>query len=505
MFWGLCVMVDYLTKRPMLLCAVLSSVISVISFYSETALFVICLLLVAFIFFMIYKRVRGELIFAFILILAVSMSAVITSTHADKKSEADGSFCEGKFIVVEEPTCHGTFYAVTLETVESDVLESGDKVRVTYEDGSMEYAQKIKAGIQLNEVKEKYKSSNYAESVYINGYVKYMEYTGENDGVLGVVGSVREYIKDKIFGDYKREEAATMLALVTGDRSYFSDEFYSNVKGSGVSHVMVVSGMHLSIIVSFFLFLCNKFLYNRYLKAVVIFAVTIGVMAVCGFTMSILRAGLTYIFIAFSLVLGRENTPENSLGFAVTVILLLNPFAIFSVAFQLSALSTFAILAVASPIIETVCKKRFWGNFIVAPLFSSVVISVSTLLFTAPIAIYIFGYVSNVSIITNLLIGIATSVALVLCILGLCLPFLENILFILSEAIVRYINWVINYFGSLPFATMQLPSWTAFLVLGIIILVLCILLACKKRNDMLKLKEIRAKKIKEGGKKAICL
>lgn len=498
-------MVDYLIKRPMLLCAVLASVISVISFYSETALFVICLLLVAFIFFMVYKRVRGELLFAFILILSVSVSAVITSTYAEKKSEADGRFCEGEFVVAEQPTYHGSFYAVTLETVESDVLQNGDKVSVTYDNGSMEYAQRINAGILLKEIDEKYKSLDYAESVYINGYIKYMEHTGENDSVLGVVGSVREYIKDKIFGDYKREEAATMLALVTGDRSYFSDDFYSNVKGAGVSHVMVVSGMHLSIIVSLFLFLCNKFLYNRYLKAVIIFAVTIGVVAVCGFTMSILRAGLTYIIMAVSLVLGRETTPENSLGFAVTVILLLNPFAIFSVAFQLSVLSTFSILAVAIPVIDTVCKRRFWGNFVVAPLFSSVVISLSSLLFTAPISICVFGYISNLSIVTNLLIGIATSVALVLCILGLCLPFLENILFILSEAIVRYINWVINYFGSLDFAVTQLPKWTAFLVTAIIILVLGILLACKKRNDMLKLKEIRAKKIKEGGKKAICL
>ena len=498
-------MVDYLIKRPMLLCAVFASVISVISLYSETALFVISLLLVGVIFFMIYKRVRGELIFAFILILAVSVSAVISFAQADKKQKSVGRFCEGEFIVVEQPTYHGTFYAVTLETLESDVLGKGDKVSVTYDNGSMEYAQRIKAGISLSEINEKYKKSYYAESVYVGGYVKYFEYTGKQDGVLAVVSDVRNYIKDKIFGDYKSSEAATMLALVTGDRTYFSDEFYSNVKSAGVAHVMVVSGMHLSIIVSLFLFLCNKFIYNRYLKAVVIFAVTIGVMAVCGFTMSILRAGLTYIFMALGLILNRENTSENTLGFAVTVILLFNPFAIFSVAFQLSVLSTFAILAVATPIIETVCKRRFWGNFIVAPLFSSVVVSVSALLFTAPIAVYTFGYISNVSIVTNLLIGTATSVALVLCILGLCLPFLQNILFILSEAVVRYINAVINYFGALSFATTSLPEWTAFLLFAIIIGVLCVLLACKKRNDMLKLKEIRAKKIKEGGKKSICL
>ena len=90
--------------------------------------------------------------------------------------------------------------------------------------------------------------------------------------------------------------------------------------------------------------------------------VTISVMAICGFTMSILRAGITYFLMALALLLNRENTSENTLGFAVCLIYLANPFAVFSLSFQLSVLSTFAILVVAIPVIDTLREQKIIKN-----------------------------------------------------------------------------------------------------------------------------------------------
>ena len=359
-----------------------------------------------------------------------------------------------------------------------------------------------------NEIKEvekiigyKFKNSYYSEKIFVNGYIKEFIDTGENDEILAVVDKVRKHIKSKILKYYDFSEGATVMALVTGNRSYFTDDFYSNVKSAGVAHVMVVSGMHLSVMVALFLFLSNKFFYNRYLKAITIFVVTVVLTAICGFTMSILRAGITYLLLALALIINRESTPENTLGCAVTVILFSNPFAVFNIAFQLSVLSTFAIIVVALPITEYVSQNGIIKSKILLSLFSAVLISISALIFTAPVTVYFFGYLSNVSVVTNLLISAPASVAMILCVLGFLFPFAEGLLFYLSEIIVSYMNAVINYFGSLPFAITILPKYTAFIFLAVIITVLWILLACKKRKSMLKLKEIRAKKSKERSKR----
>ncbi len=493
---------DFLKKRPMLLSAVFACVISVIAMYAEMALFVICLIILSGIFVMVYKNTDGEIIFAAICILAVSVSAFVTTAKIDNTKDYDRVNCNGEFIVIEEPVDHGEYHSVTIETVSSDVLNSGDKLSVVYYDGVLEFPQRIKASISVSSLSDyRFKNQYYSDKIFLNGYIKEFFDTGEEDEVLAFVDSVRKYIKLKIFDYYDYTQAATMLALVTGDRDYFTDSFYGNVKSAGVAHVMVVSGMHLSVMVALFLFLSDKFFRNRYLKAITIFIVTVVLTAICGFTMSILRAGITYLLLAVSLIINRESTPENTLGCAVTVILFSNPFAIFNIAFELSVLSTFAILVVALPVTDYVSQKGIIKSKVLLSLFSAVMISLSALVFTSPVTVYFFGYISNVSVVTNLLIGTSTSVAMVLCVLGFLFPFLENLLFGFGEIIVTYINYVINFFGSLPFATTELPQYTAYIFWAVIIIVIWILLACKKHKSMLKLKEIREKKLRERSKK----
>ncbi len=493
-------MLKFLKERPMLLAAIVTSVISVVALYSEVALFILALVILGIIFYLIYKRICGELIIAAILVLAVTVSGYLTIGKVKTFESYNNVLVSGEFVVAEKPQNHGEYYSVVLETINSDTLTKGEKLRVNYYSENLEFSTKIKATVSLSEIKGKsYRNSNYSQGVFIKGYIKNCEHTGEVDYILSAVGSVRKYIKNKIFKNYKGEEAATVMALVAGDKAYFTDEFYGNVKSAGVAHVMVVSGMHLSIIVSMFLYIINKFFYNRFLKALIIVFVTISVMAICGFTMSILRAGITYFLVALALILNRENTSENTLGLAVCLIYLANPFAIFSVAFQLSVLSTFAILVVSIPIINFLSEREIIRNKMLLSVISSTIVSVSTLIFTAPITIYFFGYISCVSIITNLLISTATSGAMIFCILGFCFPFLAVPLFKISELLVTYINAVINYFGALDFATVDTPKFIIIIPILLIIVILLGLVACKLRYDMVKLKEMEIKHIAEGG------
>ncbi len=495
-------MLDFLKKRPMLLGAVMSSVISVIGMYAGRTLFIICIVILCLIFVMVYKYTKGELVFAAICVLAVAVSTFFTTVKIESTKDYDKVACNGEFIVVETPENHGDYSTTTLETVSSDVLNKGDKISVVYYDGTLEIADRIKASLSVSSLKDnEFKNYNYSNKVYLSAYISEIVDTGEKEAVLSAVDLARQYIKEKIFKHYSFRQAATMLALITGDKTYFLEEFYENVKNAGVAHVMVVSGMHLSVVVSLFLFLSNKFFHNRYLKALTIFMVTVGVTAVCGFTMSILRAGITYLLLAAALIINRESTPENTLGCAVVVILVSNPFAIFNVGFQLSVLSTFAILVVALPVSEYVVKRKIVKNKMLLTMVTSCMISISALIFTSPITIYNFGYISNLSVVTNLLISAPASVAMILCILGICFPFEEDLFFGLGEVVVNYINWVINYFGSLCIATTVMSKYIAFVFLAVIIVVLWVLLACKKRKDVLKLNEIREEKLKERSNK----
>jgi hypothetical protein len=54
--------------------------------------------------------------------------------------------------------------------------------------------------------------------------------------------------------------------------------------------------------------------------------------------------------------------------------------------------------------------------------------------------------------------------------------------------------------GSLPFAMIEVPRWTALIAVAIILGVFWFMLSCKVRNNMLKLKIREEKIIREGGR-----
>ena len=323
--------------------------------------------------------------------------------------------------------------------------------------------------------------------------------------MLQKIRNVRSYIKNTLFSAMSRDEAATLTAVTIGDRSYFTDEFYANVKKAGVSHVMVVSGMHLSVIVGLTAVAVKKYFYNKYLRALTMLATVLFMAAVCGFTKSILRAGFCSLFLAVSILSERDNTTENSLGGAAALLFMISPFTVFSVSFQLSFLSTLGIVSVAMPCLKFIKDNRLLKTDIAFTLFSAVLVTLAATLFTLPISIYTFGYVSNVSVFTNLLIdaaaGIALQISAVALALNLIFPYISRPLFIAAEFTAAYINRIINLFGSLPFAVSDIGTPEFYASLLIIISVVAALFAFKRHLDRLKLNEMYRKISSERGRK----
>lgn len=267
---------------------------------------------------------------------------------------------------------------------------------------------------------------------------------------------------------------------------------------------MVVSGLHLAIIVSLVSKLIEKVIYNRYLKAITVLLTVLFMSALCGLTKSIIRAGLCYIIYAISIVLKRDNTPENTLGAAVTLILISEPFTILSVSFQLSVLATLGITAAALPVTKYL-KENVFENAWLIYIVDLAIVTLSALLFTLPVTVWVFGYVSVVVVIANILVAYAVTLALYFATAGLVLyyifPLGGQILLVSASLVTKYVNFIINMLGSLPFAAVRLGDYSFIFAILLLFSVIFILFACKHRQDMLKLKEMHKKIISEGGGK----
>ena len=271
-----------------------------------------------------------------------------------------------------------------------DALESDFRLRLTTPGGKKDSAYYQGSGIFLV-------ATQKGESVYTQG---------QTDDFRFLPQRIAWQMKQRITRFFSEDTAPFAKALLLGDTSDFSYCQDTALKISGIRHVTAVSGLHISVLFSL-VFLFTKF--NRWSIFLVSTPVLLFFGAVTGFTPSVTRACIMVCLMSLAEAIKREYDAPISLAFACLVMLLLNPFALLSVSFQLSVSSVAGILLFASPIylwfldrIPHGRKKGLRGNL--ARWFGgSVSVSVSALLFSAPISAYYFGTVSLIGVLTNLL------------------------------------------------------------------------------------------------------
>lgn len=494
---------DYLIKRPLFLSGLVCCILSAVSFYIHMAALISAVALAVLLGFMIYLKADARIIFSSVLIFIFCLSFIGEIGDIKALEKHSDSTHKAEFVLYDITYKSDEYYIATVKIKRSDRLPKDTKLTVFYKPQNLKVGDSFIADVKLKKVAEnEYKADNYSDSVYMQGNLKDIKLTENPDKLLQRVESIRNYIKTTLMEKVDYKEAATLCALIFGERDYFTNDFSDCVKSAGVSHVMVVSGMHLAILISFAVKIMEKIFYNRFLKALIIIFLVGFLSLLCGFTMSILRAGITYIIMAVGIIIDRKGTPENSLGGAVSIILMFSPFAILSISLQLSLLSTFGILVVAIPIVDKIEKSgRF--NFITKAIITSCVFSLSATLLTLPVIIFRFGCVSLVSVISNLLIAPAVTYALYVAFSGLIVnlifPFFADLILAVADILTKYINSVIIYIGNLPFASVKVPEYVGYISLFAIFFTLNALLACKNRSNMLKLEKKKEKQVKEGG------
>lgn len=442
-------------QRPMTVCALIScAAVFCLYLNAGVSLSLLFLFSVLALILCVITRSR-KLVIISILFLAVCASAVNELMYIDELETFDGKYVTADFVAVEDSRKGEKVTRVTAYCYNSDEIPENTKFDLYYF-----FKKSVKCGARFNATvkitklnDDKYKSYKTGNSIYVNSLVKQFNKTHTDNPFYATLGKVRSYIKATIADNYRKDEAAVLIAVNTGDRSRLTDEFYSNVLSCGASHLMVVSGLHISIIIGFMFALFEKFFYNRYLKAIVSLLAIFIICALCGFTVSVVRAGSMFIFSAVSPVFLRKNDSLNSLGSAIVLLLFISPLCILNVAFWLSVLSTFAVVWISPFYFRLITGKLRFRTGIGDRFLNAIIISVTAMLFTAPVSALVFGRVSLLSPISYILLTIPVTVALVCNSLGILLSlfkwlaFIYKPLFYCTGYCAEYINFVIKELG----------------------------------------------------------
>lgn len=278
---------------------------------------------------------------------------------------------------------------------------------------------------------------------------------------------IRRSLTDLIDRFFPQDTAFFAKALLLGDRSDVDYEANTDFKISGISHVIAVSGFHVSILFSLVYLATGK---RRFLTGLIGIPVVVLFAAVAGFTPSITRACIMQILMMAALMLDREYDPSTALSFAVLVMLLADPLTVTSVSFQLSVACMAGIFLFSGRIKAWVDGFAIWGDTkgkkwkrrLRAGFSGGISMTLSSMFFTTPLVAWYFGTVSLVGILTNLLtlwvISLVFYGIMVVCLLALVWPWGAAALAWLVSWPVRYVLAVSGALASFPLAAVYTCS-----------------------------------------------
>lgn len=184
----------------------------------------------------------------------------------------------------------------------------------------------------------------------VNDSIKTQSRTTTLSGLTWAIRSHAEEFIEKT--PLAKQTQNFLITILLGDREYLDENTRELFADGGVSHMLALSGMHVSIIAGIILWLLFPFnllgIYRwRYIVAL---PVLWGYTFITGLTPSTVRAAIMLTTVIACMLTERKNSSWNALLLAVFIILLFNPNALFDIGLQLSFICVASLIFFAGPL-----------------------------------------------------------------------------------------------------------------------------------------------------------
>lgn len=284
-------------------------------------------------------------------------------------------------------------------------------------------------------------------------------------------------LADYIEGDRERGIAS---GLVLGVTDGVDNELLDAYSASGSMHILAVSGLHVSIIYLILLKIfspLNKLRGGRWWVALISLSILWLYAFITGLTPSVLRAVTMFSFLAVARPWSRSTNIYNTLAVSAFLLLLFNPFLLFSVGFQLSYMAVLGIVYLYPRILQ------LWepDHTIAVEVWKLSAVALAAQLATFPLGLLYFHQFPNYFLLSNLLVVPLSFVVLILGLVVLAVSFIPAVAMTIAfclEWVIRFLNFLVFAIDDLPFSVIgnvYISAWQCFLLLLSIVFVLALL------------------------------
>lgn len=285
------------------------------------------------------------------------------------------------------------------------------------------------------------------------------------------------------------DNLAVLSALTLGYKDLLDEKTKKSYSASGAMHVLAVSGLHVGvifIILNYLLFFIPKTGRFKILKPIVLILTLWAYAFLTGMSPSVMRAALMFSIVEIGNNLNRKTNIYNSLAASAFILLIINPFMLKEVGFQLSYLAVIGIVYFQPKIYLLINFK----HNILDRLWAITTVAIAAQIATGPISVYYFNSFPNYFLLSNPVVILAASVI----IYSAFLLLIFNLVPYLSDAIAYILKNTVAISNSYTCIIEQAPgsvskniylSEFSLMLLYFIILGLMVFIQQKKYRQLL--------------------
>ena len=315
----------------------------------------------------------------------------------------------------------------------------------------------------------------YLKSKNIYGTIDCVQYEIIANNKINIISNIINYvqnnIKENMSNILDEEQGALCIGILIGDRENISDITEDNFKKSNLTHMLAVSGSHITYIIVALTTLLSKT--NRKFSLIITIIFLLFFTVLTGFTASVLRASIMGILTLLASILHRKSDTINNLGISSIIILLYNPYLLVDAGFLLSYAGTIGIIFFSKKISNgiSIIVNKINPNLlnieqnnnskilfvksiiekIILYVISSLSVTISANIVIIPIMAYMFSTISFTFWISNILAG---SIMEVVTIFG----FITYLISIVFPMLAEFLAIALNLFLTILLKIAEISS-----------------------------------------------
>ena len=383
-----------------------------------------------------------------------------------------------------------------IETEKINNIKLKKKFILLTKNKEIEYGNKIKLeGTYIKPSKSRnyrgFDYSNYlkTENIYgtieQNGKIELIKEKNINYLFINLYKVKNKIIKN-INNKFPEETRGVVLGILLGDKSSIEEDVRQNFADSSLSHILAVSGTHISYVVICISVLFKKLKLNKNIRKVLTSLVLFMYLYLVDFSVSATRAVIMSTIVIMQMLFYRKQDTITTIAFSSIIILINNPYSILNIGFLLSYGGTIGIILFVNRIsIES--KEDFFQRF-KRYLKDICIVTISAQTIIMPIIIYYFNTISFTFIISNI---IASLIIGPIIMIGLVIIAISFFKIPIISLIIRFYNILIvilvrtaDIISKIPMSKIYLKTPTTLEIIFYysVVFLIALLIYIKKSN-----------------------